>query len=71
MVELQLTEDQLLKWKEWLAEHDKTCPFADPSKQGAIGGRLTYEFTPTALGLVTKVKCACKEEVDLTKYEEW
>ena len=38
---------------------------------GAIGGRLTFSFTPTGLGTITKVKCACGEEVDFSDYEEW
>ena len=53
----------------WIDEHDKTCKFADPMKGGAIGGRLTYSFTPTSLGTITTVKCACGEKCDLTDYD--
>lgn len=59
------------KFQKWIAEHDKTCKFADPAKCGASGGRLTYSFTPTSLGLIQKVRCACEAEVDLTDYESW
>lgn len=38
---------------------------------GAIGGALTYSFTPTTLGVVIKVKCACGKEIDVTDYEGW
>lgn len=42
---------------------------------GAIGGALTYEFTPTGLGVVTRVTF-CKSmpaeaTIDLTDYDEW
>jgi len=38
---------------------------------GTIGGRLTYSFTPTGLGEIVTVKCACGEELDLTNSEDW
>lgn len=40
------------------------------SYEGASGGATTYEFTPTSLGLVTKVRHFDKE-LDLTRYEDW
>ncbi len=39
---------------------------------GAIGGKFTYEFTPTSLGIVVIVRCnICKEKTDVTDYESW
>jgi hypothetical protein len=39
---------------------------------GAIGGGLTYEFTPTGIGVIVKVReSVTGEELDLTNYEEW
>lgn len=39
---------------------------------GAIGGFLTYSFTPTGLGVVIKVTHAITNEmIDLTLYDEW
>lgn len=39
---------------------------------GAIGGGVTYSFTPTSLGLVIKVSCSgVKEQLDITDYDEW
>lgn len=42
---------------------------------GAIGGAITYEFTPTNLGVVTKVTW-CKgmpfeATIDLSDYDQW
>jgi hypothetical protein len=64
-----LDKDQLIKLNEWIKTHDKTCPYANPLKQGAIGGRLSYEFTPSSLGTFAVVKCACKAECNVTDYD--
>jgi len=67
-MQFRMDNKELQDWKE---EHNKTCPFADPMKQGAIGGRFTYCFTPTGLGCIKTIKCACGEEFDLTHSEDW
>ncbi len=52
---------------EWDKAHE--CSLKDD--RGAIGGRLSYTFTPTSLGCIIKVKCGCGAELDLTAYDEW
>jgi hypothetical protein len=37
---------------------------------GAVGGGLTYCFTPTSIGVITVVKFM-EEQIDLTDYELW
>lgn len=64
-----LDASDMRRLNEWLAEHDKTCVHANPLRQGAAGGRLTYEFAPTSLGMVTKVECACGGACDLTDWD--
>ena len=66
-----VSKEDEIKLKRWLDRHDKKCPIATPEKCGTIGERLTYSFTPTSLGTVTKVSCGCKEEIDLTDYYGW
>ena len=56
---------------DWMQEHNKNCPYADPMKQSTIGGRFTYSFTPTGLGCIKTIKCVCGEEFDLTHSEDW
>jgi len=63
----QLDNKQLKDYIEWDKKHQ--CKFKNNC--GAIGGRLTFTFTPTGLGVIIKVKCACGEELDLSNYEEW
>lgn len=56
--------------QEWLKKHNKKCKFANPISCGVIGGRLTYMFTPTSLGCLTGVKCACGK-ILLIDINEW
>ena len=56
-------ENETKKIKEW--NHD--CKI----EQGAIGGQCTYSFTPTNIGTIAKVKCACGQELDITDYDNW
>ena len=61
---------------KWIAEHNKTCEYHDDGTTpcnpcGAIGGRFTYNFTPTGLGLITTMECACGEKLELTDFDMW
>lgn len=38
--------------------------------EGASGGGLTYEFTPTSIGIVEKVRYGAYT-LDLTEYDSW
>ena len=62
----QLDKNQIKKLEKEYTEHKCTV-----NNTGAIGGKITFSFTPTDLGTVVKVKCACGFEVDLTDYEDW
>ena len=44
---------------EWVMKH--TCNVRN-RYQGAIGGAITFSFTPTSIGEIVSVKCACGEE---------
>lgn len=71
MIAFDLSETEEATFLKWADEHDKTCKFADPLSCGAIGGRLTFSFTPTGLGPIITVKCACGEEKDVSNYDMW
>lgn len=81
-----LDAEQWLKLNSWLKETNKktaALQWAIPEIRkhmldehttygGAIGGSLTYSFTPTSLGMIVKVRDALsKQEIDLTNYDEW
>jgi len=55
--------------RAWQAEHKTVCPCREDV--GAIGGQYTYELTPTSLGAIVKMRCACGAHVDATRYDEW
>lgn len=65
----ELSSYENKKLAKWYSEHK--CQFVDPTNCGAIGGRLTYVFTPTSLGVISSVRCACGEEETLTNFDEW
>jgi len=67
-MEFHIVDEELQKLTEWAEKHNKECPVKN---SGTIGGRITYTFTPTSLGMIVKVKCACGENTDLTNYEDW
>lgn len=69
MISFSLESGELEEFAKWNEEHKKKCSLKD--SQGAIGGRLTFSFTPTGLGTITEVKCGCGEEIDLTDYKGW
>jgi len=55
------------------AKLDEALPIEDLGSPyyGAIGGSMTWSFTPTGIGVVVKVKHASGAELDLTDYDEW
>lgn len=61
---LYLDKEQREKLDSWDKNHN--CEFKGYS--GAIGGRLTYCFTPTSLGTIVVVECECEDKIDLTDY---
>jgi hypothetical protein len=67
MINFVIDKEDLKKFEDWNKKHK--CKLKKNS--GAIGGRLSFNFTPTGLGLVIKVKCGCGAEVDLSRYEDW
>lgn len=58
-----IDDEQQKKLDEWKKHHKSVYT-------GAIGGRYTYSFTPTSLGVVIKVTdYVTKEVIDLSDYE--
>jgi len=58
-----LTENQIKQIDAWKKTHICTC-----TDTGAIGGKYTYNFTPTGLGIIETVTCACNEQLNVTDY---
>jgi len=62
--EFRLTWKELEIAKRFTERHRK-------QKQAAIGGRFSYSFTPTGLGEIAAVSCACGKKKTLTDFSEW
>jgi hypothetical protein len=70
----KLTEEQNKRISEWMDAHDaeKHIPVGGTFRySGAIGGAYTWQFTPTSLGIVQKVKCSCGDHIDVSDYDSW
>ena len=64
-MKFEIDEDGVRQIKEWR----KTLP---PGLYGAIGGRLSFTFTPTSLGEIIVVKDAVSgSEINITDFENW
>jgi hypothetical protein len=57
--------------KDWLGQHQCPSYGRSDSKAGAVGGAITFKFTPTSLGVVAVVSCVCGGSCDVTEYSEW
>lgn len=82
-----LNENQLEAIAVWQNEQDRKVVEEQKSRDdlpgyltdnntqpyyGAIGGALTYSFTPTSIGTVEKVfHSGTKQELDVTDYDSW
>ncbi len=79
-IEYEFSPAQVEKLRAWEAEMDKlwvesrqlTHPH-DPTQAyyGAIGGELTFSFTPTGIGMIVKAIHTTGAELDLTDYDMW
>jgi hypothetical protein len=53
--------------KPFIAEHQQK----HDEYQGSIGGRYSYKFCSTSLGVAVSIHCSCGESLNLTDYSEW
>ena len=67
-MKFELTQEEVDKYEDWIEKHNKSCPI---HYTGAIGGKITFKFTATSLGMLSSVSCACGEELLLTNTEDF
>lgn len=65
-IRFEIDDKEATRYIAWREDHDKVCTVMG---KGSIGGRITFSFTPTSLGVAAKIKCACGVETDVTEYE--
>lgn len=56
-----ISKEEDKKINEWIEKHIKE-KHNNNYYAGCIGGRFSYHFTPTSIGTIGIVKCACGEE---------
>jgi len=60
------------KYRAFLLHECHYNSYTNPNaKTGAIGGAMSYSFSPTSLGTAIQVKCACGKLEDISDYENW
>lgn len=66
LLQFELTKEQTEQFEKWKNENEPDL------YAGLIGGRYTYELTPTSVGDTLVVKDNLKNiEINLTDYENW
>lgn len=67
----KINDYEVAEYKKWLTQHDKECPLLLNNIHGTIGGRISFIFTPTSLGVAFTVKCACGASKECTDVNDW
>lgn len=73
-VAFTLSEEEMKSALIFINNHNcglKTDPKTGTKKTGAIGGKTSYRFTPTSIGVAVTVLCACGKEENVTDYDSW
>lgn len=60
----RVDKEQKKAAREWTKEHLDICEVG--TYIGAIGGRFSYIFTPTSLGVICTVRCVCGDQFDFS-----
>jgi hypothetical protein len=71
-----IDDKQTEQIEEWRKTHDcelrtDTHGIDNEIYVGAIGGAITYCFTPTGLGMCLVAKCACGKSINVTNFDNW
>ena len=63
----EVSSIELENFKKWNLTHK-----CHEKYHGAIGGYITWMFTPTSIGTIIKVNCSsCKHTEDISDYDNW
>ena len=66
-----MSEIESLEAENHIKEHNKDCVIYNGGVHAAIGGRISYFFTPTGLGMACGVQCACGWSKECTDVSDW
>lgn len=67
MIEFKLNEKENELAEKFLQEHRHPEIY-----KGAIGGHISYIFTPTSISDAVSIRCSiCDKEENITDYDTW
>ena len=67
-LEFKISGKELIEARNFQDNHK--CKLGG-KKPGVSGGRYSYKFTPTTIGMAVAIKCACGQAKDVTDYDSW
>jgi len=65
-MKFELTDEQTDAYIIWQRDHE-----CSKEQYRTKGGAVTFQFTPSGLGVVESVKCICGSRINLTDYDKW
>ena len=65
MAGFSISEEEMTKITSWKVQHEQ----AHPMCRTAVGGRYTYSFTPTSIGVIGKIECLCGDSFTFRELE--
>jgi hypothetical protein len=66
MTKFELSHEEKLLADNFIKEH-KDCQY-----KSSIGGKISYEFTPTGVGTIKIIKCnSCKTTLNVTDFSRF
>lgn len=69
-ITFSITPEQVEAIRTWKKKHEAES-HGGSEYAGAIGGRYTYEFTPTSIGTFGRIRCGCGAKFDFDDGSEW
>lgn len=69
-ITFSITPEQVEAIRAWKKEHEAES-HGGSEYAGAIGGRYTYEFTPTSIGTFGRIRCGCSAKFDFDDGSDW
>lgn len=70
IITFTIEPENVVRIKEWQTKHEKE-KHNGSSYAGTIGGRYTYELTPTSIGTFGRIKCSCGDYFDFDDGSDW
>ena len=66
-----MSDVESIEAEKALRGHKKSCPLILENKTATIGGRTSYYFAATGLGMACGVRCACGWSKECTDVSNW